>query len=265
MAENLYLLLIVDNEFYRCCIYGKYGAKLSFFSTVFSENIIFSCLFPIFVQKHVDYKEMMKNRIVLTALFVVSALVSGCTSGASKHADNVLPELTEARFDSLVKAIPDHEHTFSPQTTLSEEYYATWREAQAVPEGSFGEIGNGEFLWYFVCGNDPCETHTGTIDSKTICADSAVVRFYINHSNDDTERTLHTMRLKLEHGQWVIADYDGTLAQMKEYVRTQRAYLRSSEFHEEAEAILADPEASDELKQTVRDELEEISSYFRKR
>ena len=214
------------------------------------------------------------------ALALASVVALSCSHNAAKIAATEksdsqrtemtgsmpVPELTDERFQQLVRAIPEHTHVESPRTTLSKDYYATWKEAWEIPGGGLGDIGNEEFLFYFVCGNDPCATHSGKLKSKKVSGGSAVVKFNIVHTGDAGEMAdyVHTFNLVVENGRWVIADYDSTLVRMKEYIKTQRKYLRSAEYKAEATRILNSPDTDAQYKKAVRDELEEVKRYFRK-
>ena len=173
-------------------------------------------------------------------------------------------ELTEERFQELVASIPDHGIQHSPASSFSSDYYLTLQQAWKIPDGGLGGIGNGEFLYYFVCGNDPCDTHSGKLKAVSITGDTAFVKFDIIHSQwGEPQNKPHTFKLVVENGQWVIADYDQTLQEMKDYLKTQTAYLRSKAYHAHAQEILNDTEAGEEWKSAVRNELGTVEEYFR--
>lgn len=180
----------------------------------------------------------------------------------TKTQKQLIPTLTEERCQELVLAIPDHGESYDPENNLSRVYYSTWKKAMEIPGGGLGDIGNDEFLSYFVCGNDPCETHSATIESIKLDGDKAVVQFYINHSYDIGDNPHRTFKLSVENGRWVISDYDDTLKDMMYYIIDQRDYLSSDEYKKAAETILSDTETEDDWKDIVRKELESVKTYF---
>ena len=192
----------------------------------------------------------MKN---IAALMVFSLLV------ATSCGRTVNPELTDERLQEIVSSLPDHIINLD-SVYYTSEYYHAWQDAIDVPSDGLCGIGSEECLWYLVCGNDPCESHSGKLDRMSVKADTAYVDFKITHRGGD--ESPHTLKLVVRDAKWVIADYDQTLAMLHNYVKEQRAYLQSNEFKASAESILNDPEASDDWKECVRRELKTIERYF---
>lgn len=173
-----------------------------------------------------------------------------------------LPELTDERLQELVAAIPEHTALNNPESTLTKEYYDAYISSLAVPGGGLGDIGSDEWLFYFVCGNDPCPTHTGELLSSEVKGDTMYVKFNIIHSFEGRQKEPHDFKLVSQNDKLVIADYDGTLAKMKEYILEQRDYLRSDEFKNAAKEILDNPDNDEDYKASVRKELKEVKEYF---
>lgn len=191
------------------------------------------------------------------AIVMTSALLLvACSGNAPKQAK---PELTEERFQQLASNIPDHMMT-DDSVFFTPEYYNAWQNAMAIPDGGLGGIGMNEFMFYFVCGNDPCDSHQYKLDSVFIIGDTAYVDFEIVHRQGNASS--HTLKLVVCDSQWVIADYDQTLSQMQKYLKEQRIYLKSDEYKGYADEILNDTSASDEWKEQVRKELKEVEEYF---
>jgi hypothetical protein len=201
------------------------------------------------------YKLVMKQFWIILSVSVLA--LSACKNHVP--ANQVKPELTEERFQELVSSIPDHGKKF--ESYYTPEYSAALHDAWEIPDGGVGEIGNDEFLWYFVCGNDPCEMHSGRLDSLEIVGDTAFVKFEIIHRYGD--KAPHTFKLVVRDSLWIIADYDTTLSEMKNYLKSQRLYLKSDYYKSSAEEILANPEAHDDWKESVREELKAVDEYFR--
>lgn len=190
-----------------------------------------------------------------------STAVEGSLSAASEA--QTLPELTDERFQELVGAIPEHTMLTNPESTLTKEYYDAFMSAVELPSGGLGDIGNDEWLYYFVCGNDPCESHKGELLSSDVKGDTLYVKFNIIHTIEGRDKEPHNFKLVAQNGELVIADYDGTLAQLKDYILEQRDYLRSDEFKKTAKAILDNPDNEEFYKEAVRKELNEVKEYFK--
>ena len=168
------------------------------------------------------------------------------------------PELTGEQFQELVASLPDH-YVKLDTALYTPEYYNAWTESWIIPGGGLGDMGFEEFLFYFVCGNDPCPKHTGKLISMKTEADTAYVDFNIIHR---ASQTPHTLKLVVRNGRWVIADLDQTLTEMQTYLQKQPVYLQSKEYRDYAQSILDNPQASDEWKDLVRDELKEVEEYL---
>lgn len=196
----------------------------------------------------------MYNNLIILA---TSAMV--LVSCGGKVPKQEMPELTAERFQQLASNIPDH-IVIGDSAFFTPEYYNAWQNAMAIPDGGLGGIGMNEFMFYFVCGNDPCDSHQYKLDSVSMVGDTALVDFQIIHSRGNGQP--HTFKLVLCDGQWIIADYDTTLSEMKNYLKEQRAFLKSDEYKGYADEILNDTAASDEWKEQVRKELKEVDEYF---
>lgn len=187
----------------------------------------------------------------------VLALVS-CGAPNTKQ---VMPELTEKRFQELAISIPNA--IMKKDSSFTLEYRSAWYDAWNIPDGGLGDIGMNEFMFYFVCGNDPCDSHQYKLDSVSIIGDTAFVDFEIVHMWN-RGNTLHTLKMVVCNSQWVIADYDQTLSALKNYLKEQRIFLKSDKYKGYADEILNDTAAGEEWKEIVRNELKEVDEYFRK-
>lgn len=178
----------------------------------------------------------------------------------------IYEQLTHHEYlDSLVSFIPN-QGSIGPITAFTQEYYDTWTEAWEIPAGGLGELGNNEFLFHFVCGNDPCPKHTGKLDGFAV-RDTVLMKFYIVHQPNEMatpKHKFHTLKLIYKDTHWLIADYDNTLHEMKTYIKEQRKYLLSEDYQARANDILQDPETSQDWKNAVIKELLEVSQYFGK-
>ena len=151
----------------------------------------------------------MKHHLIIlaTALFAV-----GCSTS-----EKTMQDIT-SRVDSLIKYIPDHKMPQNAEQFYTKEYYSLLKKAWNIPQ-PVGYIGDGEFLFYFIEGNDPCETQDGhkvTHTQTTFNDSTATDTFTYTHITGDTDT--HTINLVKQNGEWIIADFDNTKAQLKEYI-----------------------------------------------
>ena len=124
------------------------------------------------------------------------------------------------RAKTLIDFVPDHAFDPSIKPAFTESYFNLLEEAWAVPVDN-EYIGDEEFLYYFMTGNGDCDcnSHPKTIlDFKLLEDDIAWVK--MNYIHQDHEMLLH-----FEDGEWVIADFDGTMEQLADYISNQRDYL----------------------------------------
>lgn len=151
----------------------------------------------------------MKHNLIILA---VALFAVGCSTS-----EKTIQEIT-TRVDSLIKYIPDHQMPQNAEQYYTKEYYSLLQKAWNIPQ-PIGFIGDGEFLFYFIEGNDPCETtdgHKVTHTQTTFNDSTATDIFTYTHITGDTDT--HTINLVKQNGQWIIADFDNTKAQLKEYI-----------------------------------------------
>jgi len=154
-------------------------------------------------------------RNVIIALFTALLLVSCKTT---------LP--TYDQVQDLIAAIPDHQIKEGTEHCFTEEYYSLLEHAWAIPSDAIGEIGSDEWLYYFISGNgDSDDSRSPRILDISATNTGAKVDFeYLEME--------HNMYLIFENDKWVIADYDNTLGQLKEYIAKQREYFKSANWQE---------------------------------
>lgn len=150
----------------------------------------------------------MKKQLIA---IVAALLTVGCSTNNKQQADEIA-----ACVDSLFKYIPDHAMPQNAEKYYTKEYYNLLKKAWSVPPPVDG-IGDEEFLYYFIEGNDGCEgehkiTHTNTTVNDTIATDV----FTYTHPSGTVNT--HKMTLAKQNGQWVIADFDSTKALLKTFI-----------------------------------------------
>lgn len=203
-----------------------------------------------------NLKLMRIMRIV--PMFLCGLVFASCGGNGAK------PEFNEAKLQEFVSKLPDHFTNLNLDSTYyTSEYYHAWQDACELPSDGLCDIGSEEVLFYFVCGNDPCKSHSGKLDGMKVKGDTAYVDFKIVHRWG--EETPHSMKLVVRDAQWVIANYDQTLSILHDYLKETTAYLQSDEFKSAAQSILDNPNASDGYKDCVRRSLKKVEDYFSKK
>ena len=126
----------------------------------------------------------------------------------------------------LCKYIPDHELLPEAKEFMTPEFYAALDEAFNAPvEVEEGEIGDDEWLYYFVTGNGGA-TPLYTVKSVTQTSeDTAMAVINVKEVwEEDTEPVgegaEYEISLVRVNGKWLLDDFDGKKAQCIEYVKS---------------------------------------------
>lgn len=173
----------------------------------------------------------MNNRTFLFILALLGTLV-GCDW------THKAPPPTQEEIIHLIAAIPDHQFFEKTKDCYTDEYYRALKKAWAVPSDGLGEIGSDEWLYYFITGNDDCNDFRIDNISTVSHGRHATVQFV---STSCQTPSTHTMELIYHKKAWVIADYDTTLAALKNYVVEQTKYFRQPQWQQKLDEALADP------------------------
>ncbi len=153
----------------------------------------------------------MNTKVIIAAAIALTAM--GCNQVDTS-------EITKS-VEELVQFIPDHQKPQpSAQQAFTPEYWNLLNQAWQIPMPE-GEIGNEEFLFYFIEGNGDCGPTSGkhqvnAVETKITSDTSAYEVFEYVHPNGNKDR--HKMMLVKQQGKWIIDDFDSTKQQLKEYV-----------------------------------------------
>lgn len=179
-----------------------------------------------------------------------STVVAADTAVADSIVPEPAPELTEEYVTEAFNAIPDHDLDASAEKYFSKAFYRDLKEAFAVPTNVPGGIGDEEFLYYFISGQDDCADDYGVKSVKITSENTADVRFKC------FDVITHKLTFALEDGRYVITDFDGVAAQVARYLKNAHRIFAG----DGARKILADsgvPE-TDELYSFY---LKEVKAY----
>ena len=150
---------------------------------------------------------MRTIRILLSAAVVVTALltVTSCGSRSGKNLSALVLD--------MCKYIPDHGLRDDARENLTQSYYDAYSGAlNAVPDNS-GMIGDEEFLYYFVSGqDDEPEFKVESVEQK---GDSLIAKITLQ------DNTAHVVRLVKDGGRYLLDDFDDTKKQCLDFIVSQ--------------------------------------------
>lgn len=153
---------------------------------------------------------------------------------------NCVSRKYETIVEAMCKYIPDHGLREDAQSHLTPSYYRAYSEAFDAPSNYPLGIGDEEFLYYFVQGNDPTELlfHVRSVKVK---GDSLIAKVTIQHVIDgvvldwyeEDEKVLHTVRLVKNKesvlGNYLLDDFDNTKQECLDYIKKMRAEYKTGE------------------------------------
>ena len=169
--------------------------------------------------------------------------VEGCTAVIFQHEidhlDGVLyidktynddPSLFDAeavkgQIENLCRFIPDHGLSDRAEYYLTPSYYDLYKRCFDLPKDP-DDLGDGEFLYYFVSGNGggtpvfAMEDIT-FIDNENAEARISVAEDFSEYGGGIGESRTGILKLVLQDGFWKIDDWDGTRTLCEEYLRSK--------------------------------------------
>ena len=130
----------------------------------------------------------------------------------------------------LCQFIPDHGLRAGAADYLTPEFYNAYAEAFDAPVADYGEIGENEWLWYFVSGNGDYELAYKVQSVKRISKDlaSAIVSTYENAPEGEG----HVVMIKKVDGKWLLDDIDGKKDECISYIKKMRGKYQTGEIVE---------------------------------
>ena len=162
----------------------------------------------------------------------------------------------------LCQFIPDH--GLNPEATdyMTPEFFGALSEAFDAPVVDYGEIGDNEWLWYFVTGNDAA-TPEFTVKSISLVDEThAVATIAVQKRSDITQELFdevaeYPVEMVRVDGQWLLDDFDGKKAECNQYVQQMRNKYKSGE-------LLRYLESEDYLKEYIPDFKKRVEDFYRK-
>ena len=134
----------------------------------------------------------------------------------------------------LCQFIPDHGLNPEARDYMTPEFFGALSEAFDAPVVDYGEIGDNEWLWYFVTGNDAA-TPEFTVKSISLVDEThAVATIAVQKRSDITQELFdevaeYPVEMVRVDGQWLMDDFDGKKAECLDYIKEMRGKYKSGE------------------------------------
>ena len=162
----------------------------------------------------------------------------------------------------LCQYIPDHVLKPEAKEAMTPDFFRALSEAFNAPVADYGEIGDNEWLWYFVTGNGGSEPVYSVKSVSQTDKDSARASITVRQKWEDgsfaEEYTKeYEVLLKRVDGQWLLDDFDGKKAACQAYVRQVREKYASGEYVKYLES-------AEDLKEYVPDFQERVKDFYEK-
>lgn len=162
----------------------------------------------------------------------------------------------------LCQYIPDHVLKPEAKEAMTPVFFRALSEAFNAPVADYGEIGDNEWLWYFVTGNGGSEPVYSVKSVSQTDKDSARAIITVRQkwedgsfAEEDTKE--YEVLLKRVDGQWLLDDFDGKKAACQAYVRQVREKYASGEYVKYLES-------AEDLKEYVPDFQERVKDFYAK-
>lgn len=169
-----------------------------------------------------------------------------------------LPE----RVLELCQYIPDHGLKPEAKDYLTPEFFRALSEAFEAPVVDYGEIGENEWLWYFVTGNDAA-TPEFTVKSISLVDEThAVATIAVQKRSNITQELFdevaeYPVEMVRVDGQWLLDDFDGKKAKCNQYVQQMRNKYKSGE-------LLKYMQSEDYFHEYIPDFKKRVEDFYKK-
>lgn len=163
----------------------------------------------------------------------------------------------------LCQFIPDHGLNPEARDYMTPEFFGALSEAFDAPVVDYGEIGDNEWLSYFVTGNGGGDPYYGIKSVSRVSKDKATAVITVRETWEgefiDTEENAreYGISLKRVNGQWLLDDFDGKKAECVDYIKEMRAKYKSGE-------LLEYMESEDYFHEYIPDFKRRVEEFYRK-
>lgn len=171
---------------------------------------------------------------------------------------DVTAELSD-RVKELCQYIPDHGYYEKMKDFMTPSLYRAITEAFAAPDGAYGGIGDSEWLFYFVTGQEGSPVFT--VKSVLQTDSKHAIAFVDNNTFLDEgipqhHFKAHLINLAKEDGKWLLDDFDGVKSQCVDYVQGMRRQYETGEI---LRYLLSDEYS----REYIPDFMESVEAFYR--
>ena len=162
----------------------------------------------------------------------------------------------------LCQYIPDHGLKPEAKDVMTPVFFQALSEAFDAPVVDYGEIGDNEWLWYFVTGNDAATPEFTVKSLSNVDPTHAVATIAVQKRSDVTQELFddvaeYPFEMVRVDGQWLMDDFDGKKAECIAFVKEMRAKYESGE-------LLKYMESEDYLLEYVPDFKRRVDNFYEK-
>jgi len=152
----------------------------------------------------------MKTKLI--SILAAAAVVCSC---ASNESDELL-----AAAERAFRMIPDHcEVSEQARPYMTDELFGMLALAWELPTWTDGEIGNEEFLWYFVTGQDSDTVLVTSSEIMSMSDTDATVRIMYKTFYHSAELSTLTLSMVKDSGSWKLDNFgDDVKSQCMDYM-----------------------------------------------
>ena len=161
----------------------------------------------------------------------------------------------------LCEYIPDHELKPEAENQMTPEFFQALSEAFDCPVDDYGNIGDNEWLWYFVTGNGGSTPVYGvkSVNKSSKNYASAVITVrddWEGQVSPEADAREYKISMKRVDGKWLLDDFDGKKEECLTYIKAMRAKYESGE-------IVKSLDSDDFTRDFVPDFKERVEAYYR--
>ena len=143
---------------------------------------------------------------------------------------------------------------------MTPEFFRALSEAFDAPVADYGEIGDNEWLFYFVTGNGGSEPvyHVKSVSLTEKDSARAIVTVLQRwEDGTETDAKEYEVLLKRLNGKWLLDDFNGKKAACRAYVQQEREKYASGEYVKYFEATY-------DLKKYIPDFQARVKAFYAK-
>ena len=146
---------------------------------------------------------------------------------------------------------------------MTPEFFNTLSEAFEAPVVDYGEIGDNEWLWYFVTRNGGGEPFYGVKSVTRTSKDKAKATITVRETWEgefivsEEEAREYEIALKRIDGQWLLDDFDVKKAECLKYIQEMRSKYTSGE-------LLKYMQSEDYFHEYIPDFKKRVEDFYKK-